>query len=92
MVPAIMGMRSLRHVLDNFCEDQAISIGSPAALDVARHCLAIASQREYDERELLVELREWYAVYCARSQDASVAGSPRQSSAALEQPVRTKAA
>jgi hypothetical protein len=73
MAPAMMGMRSLRYVLDRFCAEQGLAIGSPAALDVARHCLSIASLREYEEWEMLVELREWYAVYCARSQTASVA-------------------
>jgi hypothetical protein len=92
MATAMMGMQSLRHVLDNFCADHALSIGSPAALDAARHCIAIASRREYEEREMLVELREWYAAYCAGSQNASVSGGPSQSFAASEQRVRTKAA
>jgi hypothetical protein len=92
MAPAMMGMRSLRYVLDRFCADHGLAIGSPAALDVARHCLAIASLREYQEQELLVELEEWYAVSYARSQNASVSVGPNQSSDALEQPIKRKAA
>jgi hypothetical protein len=92
MTPAMMGMRSLRAVLDSFCADQGLPIDAPAALDAARHCLVLASTREYEERELLVELRDWYAVYRARGQDASVSSGFSPSPVAAQEILGSQAA
>lgn len=41
MVTLLMDLRSLRHVLDKFCAEQGLLIGSPAALDAARHSVSV---------------------------------------------------
>jgi hypothetical protein len=58
----MMGLRSLRAVLDQFCEGQELSIGSTAGMNAARHCLALASVRDYKHEEMLEELYRWHEV------------------------------
>lgn len=60
MVTVLMGLRSVRNVLDRFCMEQGLRIDSPAAFNAARHCMVLVSEREFDEGGLLLQLRDWY--------------------------------
>ncbi|MBW6425346.1 hypothetical protein KX729_28345 [Rhizobium sp. XQZ8] len=66
-------LRSLRAIIDRFCAEQGLSIASAAGMDAARHCLAQAAARNLDERQMLVELYEWYQLYAKRTAGVAVA-------------------
>jgi len=68
MVTVAMSLRSVRNVLDRFCAEQGLPIDSPAAFNAACHCIAVTSEREFDEVSLLLQLRGWYKSYETRGE------------------------
>jgi hypothetical protein len=88
MATVAMSLRSLRNVLDRFCAEQGLPINSPASFDAARHCIAVTSEREFDEVGLLLQLRNWYKSY-QTSGGSAAHPTPLGGSATMMQKTKT---